>query len=319
MRLSSVIALTFSFFGVACASETEAVGPGGSTDVYETTITPGAPDESSPEGAGVGDHGDDGAPTDMPVITGDEAAAAKDMASLVDSTTLVATGDVNLRNGPATTFAVLAVIPEGAAVTLIGPTPSGAYLNVLFNGQAGWAHANYFVSAKATSGAAPAVDLDGAPTPANALARAKSSVGFSYYWGGAAWSKAGANASNAGACAGNCPSCTHKGQYGADCSGMVAKAWQYGVKDLTVNAHPYSTIDFVKDAPGKWSTVSRGALKSGDALVYRRDTGGHIVIWEKGDSWGASTVVECRGCAYGCVYNTRSFGSEYHAIRRSGF
>jgi cell wall-associated NlpC family hydrolase len=266
------------------------------------------------------DYGDDGVPMDKPVITGDEAVAAKDISSLVDSTTLVATSDVNLRNGPATSFSVLAVIPEGAAVTLIGPTPSGAYLNILFNGQPGWAHGNYFVSAKATSGGtAPAVDLDGAPSPANALARAKSSVGFSYYWGGAAWSKAGANASNAGACAGNCPSCTHKGQYGADCSGMVAKAWQYGVKDLTVNAHPYSTIDFVKDAPGKWSTVSRGAMKSGDALVYRKDGAGHIVIWEKGDGWGASTVVECRGCAYGCVYNTRAFGSEYKAIRRSGF
>lgn len=322
MRLSSILTLTFSFFAVACTSAGEPVGEGGvsgESNVFETTITP---EESSPEGeVGGGDHGEPQAPSDKPVVVGDEAAVGKDLTDLVEgATTLVATGDVNLRNGPATTFGVLAVIPEGAAVIVLSPTPSGAYLNVLFNGQPGWAHGNYFAAAKTSPGGGTTpVDLNGAPSPANALARAKSSVGFSYYWGGGAWTASGANATNAGSCTGTCPNCTHKGKYGADCSGMVAKAWQYGVKDLTVNSHPYSTIDFVTDLAGKWSTVSRGAMKSGDALVYRRNGAGHIVIWEKGDGWGASTVVECRGCAYGCVYNTRSFGSEYKAIRRAGF
>ncbi len=314
MRLASVFALTISFLAIACASEADSVGTGGETNVFEATITPG---EESPEGDVGGDPGDGDVTGDKPLVGANETVATKDLSALVDSKTLIAIDDVNLRKGPATTFDVLAVIPEGAAVTLLNPTPSGGYLNVQFNGQVGWAHGNYFQGAKpATTGT---VDINGAPSPANALARAKTSVGFSYWWGYGAWQPTGANSSNAGSCTGSCPSCSHKGTNGADCSGMVAKAWQYGTKDITVNSHPYSTIDFVQDVSGKWSTVSRGAMKPGDALVYRKDGAGHVVIWEKGDGWGASTVVECRGCAYGCVYNTRSFGAEYKAIRRAGF
>jgi cell wall-associated NlpC family hydrolase len=159
----------------------------------------------------------------------------------------------------------------------------------------------------------------GSPSPANAIARAAASVGFSYYWGGGAWLASGATSSNKGSCSGSCPSCSHSGSYGADCSGMVAKAWQFGPKTLETNAHPYSTSSFVSDAAGKWSTVSRGALHAGDAMVYNSGGAGHIVLWEKGDGWGASTVYECKGCSYGCVHDTRTFSSSYHGIRRAGF
>jgi hypothetical protein len=107
--------------------------------------------------------------------------------------------------------------------------------------------------------------------------------------------------------------------YGADCSGMVAKAWQFGTVALNVDSHPYSTSTFVNDVSGKWSTVSRGSLKAGDALVYNSGGSGHIVLWESGDGWGSSTVYECKGCSYGCVHDTRTFTSAYHGIRRAGF
>ena len=46
--------------------------------------------------------------------------------------------------------------------------------------------------------------------------------GFSYFWGGSAWSP---GAGDKGICtptgANGCPSCTHTGSWGADCSGFV--------------------------------------------------------------------------------------------------
>jgi hypothetical protein len=75
----------------------------------------------------------------------------------------------------------------------------------------------------------------------------------------------------------------------------------------------------VNDSAGHWSTVSRASLKKGDALVYNSGSAGHVVLYEKGDGWGTPTVVECKGCSYGCVYNARSFASTYKGIRRAGF
>jgi cell wall-associated NlpC family hydrolase len=163
------------------------------------------------------------------------------------------------------------------------------------------------------------VNVDGPPSPDNAFARASAAVGFSYYWGGGAWQAGGATSSNKGSCSGSCPSCSHSGKYGADCSGLVAKAWQYGAENLETNSHQYATSSFVSDLSGHWSTVTRAALKKGDALVYNSGSAGHIVLYEKGDGWGTPTVIECRGCAYGCVHDARTFSSTYHAIRRAGF
>jgi hypothetical protein len=144
-------------------------------------------------------------------------------------------------------------------------------------------------------------------------------VGFSYWWGGGAWLPTGVTPATAGSCSGNCGACSHSGSYGADCSGMVAKAWQYGNKDLAVNSHPYNTSVFVLPKAGYWSDVSRASLAPGDALVYNTDGAGHIVLWEKGDGWGTSTVYECMSCSLGCVHNARTFTSAYNGIRREGF
>ncbi len=163
-------------------------------------------------------------------------------------------------------------------------TPNNGFLKVTWNGITGYCSAKYLTSASTTSaapGSMDAADVNGASSPANAIARAKLAVGFSYYWGGGAWLEAGVSSGNAGSCSGSCPSCTHSGKYGADCSGLVAKTWQFGPLALATNAHPYSTSNFNKDSAGKWSTVSRGSLKAGDALVYNSGGAGHIVLFEK--------------------------------------
>jgi MYXO-CTERM domain-containing protein len=81
------------------------------------------------------------------------------------------------------------------------------------------------------------------------------------------------------------------------------------------DAHPYSTIDFNKDS-SQWSTVSRDKVLRGDAMVYNTNGAGHIFIYESGDGWGTMWAYECKGCSYGCVHNTRTATSSYHAIRR---
>jgi cell wall-associated NlpC family hydrolase len=230
---------------------------------------------------------------------------------------MTTTGNLNLRTGPSTTYAVLLVMPAGAVVDVLNTAAQTGFLNVRFSGTAGWASTKYLEAGATTTTPAPSTGVDGPPSPDNAIARASASVGFSYFWGGGSWSGSGATSSNKGSCSGNCPS--HSGKYGADCSGMVGKAWQFGNTALEVNSHPYSTVNFVNDVAGKWSTISRGALKRGDAMVYNSNGAGHIVLWEKGDGWGTSTVYECRGCSYGCVHNARAMSSAYKAIRRAGF
>ncbi|MBX3205199.1 MAG: SH3 domain-containing protein [Labilithrix sp.] len=267
-----------------------------------------------------GDVGDD--LQDGPMIGADDSVPALPEASMImaASTKARATANVNLRKTASTGAAILAVIPSGTTVALVSGTLSSGFYNVTYNGVSGFAHANYLtpVADTGTGNSSGPVNIDGPASPANTIARAKAAMGFSYYWGGGAWLASGPTASTKGSCKGSCPSCTHSGKYGADCSGLVAKAWQYGNKTLSVNSHPYSTADFNASRAGLWSIVSRGALRAGDALVQRTGSSGHVVIYEKGDGWGSPTVFECRGCAYGCVYNARSF-SGYKAIRRAGF
>lgn len=277
-------------------------------------------DNGDDNGMSEGDVGDDGpigdaVDADEALVGADDSPAIPEATEPLTTGTATTTANLNIRKGPSTGYAVLAVIPKGSTVTLLSLTKNNGWYNVRWNGHSGWSYSAYLRAGSAP----PAVDPNGAPSPANAIARARASVGFSYWWGGGAWLAGGPSSSTRGSCRGSCPSCSHSGHYGADCSGMVGKAWQFGVKTLSVNSHPYSTASFVHDAAGKWRTVSRSALHKGDALVYNSGGGGHIVIWEKGDGWGASTVYECKGCSYGCVHDTRTFSSAYHGIRRAGF
>ena len=263
----------------------------------------------------VGDTGDTG---DGPLVAANDSIVDTNVQALSVSTPMVTTANLNLRKGPGTSYAIILVIPSGSTVKLLDGTPQNGFYNISYNGNAGWSSGAY-LKASTTSNPPTAGDPNGPPTPANSIARAHASVGFSYYWGGGAWLASGPTSSTAGSCSGSCPSCTHSGKYGADCSGMVGKAWEFGTVALDVNSHPYSTSSFVNDVAGKWSTVSRGSLHAGDALVYNSNGSGHIVLWESGDGWGSSTVYECRGCSYGCVHDTRTFSSSYHGIRRAGY
>jgi cell wall-associated NlpC family hydrolase len=273
--------------------------------------------EQTDDGPPLGDNGDD-TPVG-PIVGVDDGAdaGAVDPGAWTAGTKVRATADLNLRDAPSTSGAILRVIPTGSLVTILDPKPqNGTWWNVEFDGVRGWVSGKYLEADKPVG---PASGLDGPASPTNALSRARAVVGFSYWWGGGAWLGTGVTSATAGTCTGNCGACSHTGSYGADCSGMVAKAWQYGNKDLAVNSHPYNTGAFVVPKAGYWSDVSRAALHPGDALVYSTGSEGHIVLWEKGDGWGVSTVYECKGCSYGCVHDARTFTSAYKAIRRDGF
>lgn len=322
-RLFSLMSVALTIVVLQGCGATPDTAPGGGATTYGGEVTPDPTSE--------GDTGDEGEPDSALVAADDSTNVGTVHEALTASAQMRTTANVNFRKGAGTTFAVIAVIPSGTLVTLVSATPQNGFLNITFNGTNGWSSATYLTAVTSTgtggsssggsggTGGTGTVNLDGPTSPDNAFARAKAAVGFSYYWGGGAWQAVGATSSNKGSCSGSCPSCSHSGKYGADCSGLVAKAWQFGAEALETNSHPYSTSSFVNDSSGHWSTVSRASLKKGDALVYNTGSAGHIVLYEKGDGWGTPTVVECRGCAYGCVYDARSFSSTYHGIRRAGF
>jgi uncharacterized protein YraI len=76
------------------------------------------------------------------------------------SGTATVTSSLNLRAGPSTGDAVLAVMPAGATVTLTGNSQNG-FLSVSYNGTAGWAFADYLD----TGSGAPAPNPTPSPSP----------------------------------------------------------------------------------------------------------------------------------------------------------
>ncbi len=83
-----------------------------------------------------------------PVIYQDNAGYAHGSYLRLDPPTIDAgqmvrtTAALNLRAGPATTFAVLLVMPSGSEAVLTGQT-DGEFYELTFNSQIGWAHSNY--------------------------------------------------------------------------------------------------------------------------------------------------------------------------------
>lgn len=245
----------------------------------------------------------------------DERASTADglATDLPIGSTLQTTANLNLRTGADTSYPVRLVIPQGATVVTVNRTsPDGAFYNVRYNGVTGWSHGGYLLLVQATP---PTTPPGGTGSRADALARARSGVGFSYWWGHGRWQPGGLSSSNAGSCTGNCPNCSHSGGNGADCSGFVAKVWQVPASnaDATEDSHPYSTVSF-NGSNSQWRTVSRGAVQPGDALVYNTNGAGHVFIYESGDGWGSMWVYEARGCSAGIGHNLRTAGSDYKAI-----
>ena len=88
--------------------------------------------------------------------------------------------------------------------------------------------------------------------------------------------------------------------------------------DVSVDAHPYSTVSFRNDTAW-WKPVSRSSLIKADALVYNDGSAGHVLLYESGDGSGSFYAYECKGCSYGCVRNLRTCGAAYIGIRRDGY
>ncbi len=241
---------------------------------------------------------------------------------------------LNLRSGAGTTNAVLLSMPCGSLVAVVGgpsASPTAGWWNVRYAGTTGWASGTYLVAESAfdpaicgaatpdggVDASAPPADAAGAPAEiTDIFTRAKGGVGYSYYWGHGSWAAPGGAA---GTCSGSCPSCSHTGQYGADCSGFVAKCWQVpSPSPITTDLHPYSTYDFVNSTP-HWSKIDRKTLKPADALTYNTNGAGHIMLFESGtDPFGSIWTYEARGCSTGIVHNLRTAGTQYIAIRREG-
>ncbi|MCK6551985.1 SH3 domain-containing protein [Myxococcota bacterium] len=221
---------------------------------------------------------------------------------------VIASSGLNLRSRPSTSASIITTMPRGADVSVLAA--SGDWFSVNYDGTVGWAFGQYLAAVEAPSGggsgggSSSAVDV--------AMDRARSGVGFSYWWGGGCWNP---ESSNHGACYGSCPDCRHTGSWGADCSGYVSKVWQVpGPEALTHCSHPYTSYVF-RDQTYHWTRVSRSDARQGDAFVR----GGHIFLYDRGDAWGAMWAYEAKGCSYGIVHNSRSADSSYRVIRRRGW
>jgi uncharacterized protein YraI len=292
----SLVALTLGCAG----SPGPATTVGGNTDTTQAVEEPSTPDVLP----------DDRAPTEMempPMNAGD--------------TLRVTAGQLNLRVGPTTDDTVLTTMACGDEVTVVAG-PENEWWNVQYGTYLGWASGKYLVPQTMFDNTAcmtsqPGQIDQGGVDAASILARAQLGVGYSYWWGHGAWREDGAQR---GACFGSCPNCTHQDDYGADCSGFVAKAWQIpSPTPLATDRHPFATYNFYHQSSSHWDVVPRSELQPADALVYNANGSGHIVLVEKStDPWGSLWLYEARGCSYGIVHNLRTISTSYKAIRRPG-
>ena len=169
-------------------------------------------------------------------------------------TELLAVSNVNLRTGPSTSYSVLHVVPEGATVILVNGSPTGNYYKVKHGGMTGWSYGKYLTPA---SDSVDGPNNDPKPDSGSSflsgkteiINRAKSAVGFSYWWGHGRFIEGGPSSSTKGDCSGSCPSCSHSGSYGGDCSGLVAKVWKVPSSNINLSddEHPYGTAEFSHD------------------------------------------------------------------------
>lgn len=285
--------------------------------------------DDTPDAAAAPDLGSDVTPDDTPDAGAPSELDAGSTPLAVGHSARVTAGSLNLRSGAGTMNPVLAVMHCGDAVRLTGG-PDGYWWQIEWSGpngaKSGWASGNYLVAAAdfdASLCMLPGMTDGGVPADGgmnadqvSVLARARLGVGYSYYWGHGSWR---ADGQSPGACMGSCPNCSHTGQYGADCSGFVAKCWQIpSPSPITTDLHPYSTWNFYNQKT-HWAPLPRGQIQPADSLVYNANGSGHMVLFESGnDPWGSVWTYEARGCATGIVHNLRVVSSDYITIRREG-
>ncbi len=249
-------------------------------------------------------------------------------ASYPVGSTFATSANLNLRTGAGTSHSVIVVMPQRSRVISVDSGPTNGFYHVRYGSTSGWCSGQYLTLVTAASGGSGTGTGTGTTPGSSALdavfTRAISGVGFAYWWGHGAWLPEGPTSSTQSTCSGSCPSCSHAGQYGADCSGYVAKVWQVPSSNtaLSRDAHPYSTGDFLNSTGGgQWSQVTRANARHGDALVYNNGSAGHIFLVDAGDPWGWVTAYEAPGCASGggrIHRTTRTATSAYRAIRRAG-
>jgi hypothetical protein len=89
------------------------------------------------------------AKSDAPLVGIDENAPPDDRASesltgdVPAGSTLITTGNLNLRDGPSTAHAILRVIPSGASVTVVDAAPVGGWYHIDYAGTDGWSIGTY--------------------------------------------------------------------------------------------------------------------------------------------------------------------------------
>lgn len=238
--------------------------------------------------------------------------------SLAVDSVLIATANLNLRTEPSTNSTILRTMAMNSAMTVVGQAPSDGFYKVRHGNLVGWAYGSYLEQAhEPISTTAAAARLASAEL-------ARSAIGFSYWWGHARWTPNGATGSNAGVCSREDGAYLHEGDYGADCSGLISKAWQVPSDNLSPmsDVHGPGTARYAEDEAGQWHTIALEEATLADAMVRRHNGAGHIFLVVSTYDDGVVTY-ECRGCDYGCVSVKRPWTAivqeGYHAIRRDTF
>jgi uncharacterized protein YraI len=81
---------------------------------------------------------------------GGSSNASPDVASGPTGTRYVVDGRLNLRNGPGTSYGVVLVMPDGAAVSLTGEVSNG-FSKLTYNGTTGWAATQYLAGSSSSN------------------------------------------------------------------------------------------------------------------------------------------------------------------------
>lgn len=251
--------------------------------------------------------------------------------------------DVELRQWWEPTAPLLRRIPKNGVVVLGAASPkrtgsSGPeWYQVAHAGTWGWIRATELV---AFHKAYPNLSRQ----RRDALALARSAMGFSYWWSNARWKTSGPTiwpTKNVGACEGTCgdaDGCEHEAtprgatEYGSDCSGLVSTVWGFPDSDASTNPthNGYQTSAYATDRRNEWSTVELDDALPGDAIIKydtQKKTGHVALVAQARTARGQFKTYECEGCASGCRARNRSVPNandsdvdiDWHAIRRHGW